>query len=261
MLSALILDIDGTLLDTNEAHVEAWVEAFAARDYRMPADRVRIEVGKGGDQLVPSVLGAEVANREGEELRRLGLSPAQCAMVGDTIYDAQACIGAGVVCLDVATGPVTARDLCAAGARGVRRNVAELLDQLDEALTLASPGPVPLTWELLERLMRSALDAAREGLASGEAPIGAGLATTLEPCVMCTGATMETAVDTVAFGVRAPGDSEPSRVRPPQAPSTGMPPLVGGMLAEESRTLFETWLRERPNPEQKPYVEQLLALT
>jgi len=40
-----------------------------------------------------------------------------------------------------------------------------------------------------------------------------------------------------------------------------MPPLVGGMLAEESRTLFETWLRERPDPEQKPYLEQLLALT
>lgn len=69
MLSALILDIDGTLLDSNGAHVEAWVDALAAHGDRIPADRVRAEVGKGGDQLLPAILGEGVAEREGAALR------------------------------------------------------------------------------------------------------------------------------------------------------------------------------------------------
>jgi HAD superfamily hydrolase (TIGR01509 family) len=51
-----ILDIDGTLLYSNDAHANAWVEAFAERGYAIPFDEVRHRIGMGGDKLVPSLL-------------------------------------------------------------------------------------------------------------------------------------------------------------------------------------------------------------
>jgi len=68
-LEAVIFDVDGTLVDTNEAHVAAWVESFAACGYQVPADRVRVEVGKGGDQLVPSIVGEASDRADGDALR------------------------------------------------------------------------------------------------------------------------------------------------------------------------------------------------
>jgi HAD superfamily hydrolase (TIGR01509 family) len=71
MLRAVIFDIDGTLVDTNAAHVEAWREAFAAHGYNIPRERILPEVGKGGDQLVPALLGKDGDRRDGEAVRRL----------------------------------------------------------------------------------------------------------------------------------------------------------------------------------------------
>jgi phosphoglycolate phosphatase-like HAD superfamily hydrolase/tRNA(Arg) A34 adenosine deaminase TadA len=392
-LDGMIFDIDGTLIDTNPSHVEAWVRAFDDLDYRVPHDRVEREIGKGGDQLVPSVLGNEAERRHGEALREaqrreflriagsrrfavfprvpelfgalaqrgirtalatssneehlrgtlasagidlpvladelvtkddaeaskpapdlvvaaaaaLGLSPAQCAMVGDTVYDAEACVGAGVVCLGVLSGGATEKDLLAAGARAVWRDTGHLYGDLDRALDIASPGPGRLDGQAVERLMEEALEVAREGLAQGEVPIGAVLArsdgtvlgrgfnelcrtgdrtahaemvafaraardmangtgdlvlvSTLEPCVMCTGAAMQTSVDTIVYGLKAPPDAGTGRVSPPRSPDTRMPRIVGDVLAAESRALLEEWLRVNGNGEQRPYVEELLRET
>jgi HAD superfamily hydrolase (TIGR01509 family) len=65
----VIFDLDGTLLDTNAAHVEAWVQGFAAHGFAVPAERVRPEVGKGGDKLLPAVLGEEVERAQGDAIR------------------------------------------------------------------------------------------------------------------------------------------------------------------------------------------------
>jgi tRNA(adenine34) deaminase len=100
--------------------------------------------------------------------------------------------------------------------------------------------------------------------ANGAIPPGARdviLVSTLEPCVMCTGAAMETAVDTIVYGLEAPADSGSTRVRPPDGPDSQMPRIVGGVLRDESRALFEEWLRVNGNAEQRPYVELLLAGT
>ena len=226
-MRAMIFDIDGTLVDTNPAHVEAWRRAFRRLGYDVPVERILPEIGKGGDKLVPSVLGDEAEERSGEALRRaqkdeflrlasqqrfrvfpgaaevfpelrrrgvrtalatssddkhldatlasagidfrkladevitrsdaesskpapdlvvaaveaLKLPPAQCALVGDTIYDGIACQGAGVAFLGVLSGGTSEAALLQAGARAVWRDVGHLLADLDRALELASLAP------------------------------------------------------------------------------------------------------------------------
>jgi phosphoglycolate phosphatase-like HAD superfamily hydrolase len=223
-IHAMIFDIDGTLIDTNPAHVEAWRRAFQLHGFDVPAERIAVEIGKGGDKLIPSVLGHEVEEREGEALRKdqkaeflgiakrerfrvfpgakeifpalrqrgirtalatssdekhleatiasagvdfrrladvvvsrspsdaskpspdlvlaavdeLALQPSRCALVGDTVYDGQACQAAGVVFLGVLTGPAYEAELLEAGASAVWQDLAHLLSGLDRALEVAS---------------------------------------------------------------------------------------------------------------------------
>ncbi len=220
----IIFDIDGTLVDTNPTHVEAWRRAFKSLGYDVPVDRIEVEIGKGGDLLVPAILGDEAEQRHGKALRKaqkeeflklaqeqrfpvfpcgldlmknlsqrkirtalatssdekhlqatsdsagidlthladylvtndeaesskpapdlviaacdkLQLAPAECAMVGDTIYDAQACQAAGVVFLGVESGGTGAETLLAAGAVGVWRDTGHLYSDLDYALERAA---------------------------------------------------------------------------------------------------------------------------
>ena len=393
-LDGITLDLDGTLVDTNEMHVRAWRAAFESRGYKIAEDRIRVEVGKGGDKLVPDILGEEADHRDGDHLReqqpkefeklakaggikpfakakelldalrkrnlrtalvtssnekhletiekysklqvrrlvdqvitsddaknskpasdpltaacrKLKLSPAQCASIGDTIYDATSARSAGVVCIGLLTGYNSAEQMRSAGARITYRDIAELHDQLDDALDRASPGESHLTQDAMESLMRQALDMAREAMQSGEAPIACLLArgdgttivakahneqnatqnkaahaeivafadaagkvpldardlilvSTLEPCVMCTGAAMISSVDTILFALRAPADAGSQRVQCPASPESQMPRIVGDVLADESRKLFEEFLKTNPRDDQRRFVEQLLRTT
>jgi phosphoglycolate phosphatase-like HAD superfamily hydrolase len=52
-LQGILLDIDGTLVLSNDAHARAWVDAFAEYGYEVPFERVRPLIGMGGDRLVP----------------------------------------------------------------------------------------------------------------------------------------------------------------------------------------------------------------
>jgi HAD superfamily hydrolase (TIGR01509 family) len=58
-VAAVILDVDGTLIDSNDAHARAWVDAFAAHGITVPYDLVRRAIGMGGDKLMPAVSGIE----------------------------------------------------------------------------------------------------------------------------------------------------------------------------------------------------------
>jgi len=58
-IAAALLDLDGTLVDSNEFHVQAWHEAFAAEGHDLAPDTIRRQVGKGADQLIPSLLPGE----------------------------------------------------------------------------------------------------------------------------------------------------------------------------------------------------------
>ena len=72
--AAVILDVDGTLVDSNDAHAHAWVEAFAEHGIAVAFDNVRRSIGMGGDKLMPKVsgmeedsaLGTEISSRRGE---------------------------------------------------------------------------------------------------------------------------------------------------------------------------------------------------
>jgi HAD superfamily hydrolase (TIGR01509 family) len=67
--TAAILDIDGTLVDTNYHHAVAWFRAFRQHGHVVPVWRIHRHMGMGGDQLVASLLSPEVEESEGEDIR------------------------------------------------------------------------------------------------------------------------------------------------------------------------------------------------
>jgi HAD superfamily hydrolase (TIGR01549 family) len=69
MPPAAILDIDGTLVDTNYHHAIAWYRAFRRHGIVVPVWRIHRHIGMGGDQLVGAVAGDEVEKRLGDAVR------------------------------------------------------------------------------------------------------------------------------------------------------------------------------------------------
>jgi HAD superfamily hydrolase (TIGR01549 family) len=66
---AAILDVDGTLVDTNYHHALAWSRAFRGHGIVLPLWRLHRHVGMGGDKYVAAVAGEDVERRLGDELR------------------------------------------------------------------------------------------------------------------------------------------------------------------------------------------------
>jgi HAD superfamily hydrolase (TIGR01509 family) len=68
-LTSVFFDIDGTLVDSNDAHARAWVDTFAERGMRVAFDRVRPLIGMGGDKLLCALdLGIEIDGDAGAAL-------------------------------------------------------------------------------------------------------------------------------------------------------------------------------------------------
>jgi phosphoglycolate phosphatase-like HAD superfamily hydrolase len=66
---AAIIDVDGTLVDSNYQHVLAWGEAFRASDVFVPNWVIHRHVGMGGDQFVAAVAGDDVDREKGDRIR------------------------------------------------------------------------------------------------------------------------------------------------------------------------------------------------
>jgi HAD superfamily hydrolase (TIGR01509 family) len=64
-----ILDIDGTLVDTNYQHTIAWYRAFRQNEVILPLWRIHRHIGMGGDQLVGALAGEQVENEKGDDIR------------------------------------------------------------------------------------------------------------------------------------------------------------------------------------------------
>jgi beta-phosphoglucomutase-like phosphatase (HAD superfamily) len=67
---AVLLDVDGTLVDSNDAHARAWVKAIASAGYPVTFERVRSLVGMGGDRLLPELTGLSTDSEEGRAIVR-----------------------------------------------------------------------------------------------------------------------------------------------------------------------------------------------
>jgi HAD superfamily hydrolase (TIGR01509 family) len=66
---AAILDVDGTLVDTNYHHAIAWYRAFRQHDKLVPIWRIHRHIGMGGDQLVAALAGEDWDEEHGEDVR------------------------------------------------------------------------------------------------------------------------------------------------------------------------------------------------
>lgn len=210
MADTVILDVDGTLVDSNYHHAVAWYRAFRRHDVTVPLWHLHRAIGMGGDQLVAHVSSQEIEDAYGDDLRsehseefdRLidevapfaetdqllrglrdqGLKivlatsggskhaehfldlidgrsyaddvitsseveaskPApdlvelalerehtgDAVLVGDSVWDGQAGVRAGVPFLAVRTGGFSADELTEAGARFVAHDLTELLDHV-----------------------------------------------------------------------------------------------------------------------------------
>jgi HAD superfamily hydrolase (TIGR01509 family) len=69
MPRAAILDIDGTLVDTNYQHALAWYRAFRQSGFVLPVWKIHRAIGMGGDQLVGHLIGEERDEELGDDIR------------------------------------------------------------------------------------------------------------------------------------------------------------------------------------------------
>ncbi|HEX4466559.1 MAG TPA: HAD family hydrolase [Solirubrobacteraceae bacterium] len=68
-MAVAILDIDGTLVDTNYQHAIAWFRAFRRYEMTLPIWRIHRHIGMGGDQLVPALAGDDFESEHGDDVR------------------------------------------------------------------------------------------------------------------------------------------------------------------------------------------------
>ena len=138
---AALLDVDGTLVDSNDAHARAWVRALAELGHDVAYERVRALIGKGGDKLLPETIGVESDSREGKSitarrsalfeaaaLRSAGCDPSEAIMLGDTPYDVEAATRAGVAAVALRCGGWS--DDALAGAAAIYDDPRDLLAHL-----------------------------------------------------------------------------------------------------------------------------------
>ncbi|MCU1635576.1 MAG: family hydrolase [Cryobacterium sp.] len=213
--AAVLFDIDGTLIDSNYLHVEAWGRTFDALGVPVDTWRIHRAIGMDGSKLLPALVGEDDAKRlkpdakrlhsaylaetvsrlrpfrrarellrtlaardvqvvlatsaPQEELERLlvaldcedavahvtsaedvesakpdpdiitvalakaGVPAGHAVMVGDAVWDIEACARAGVRCVAVLTGGTGTRELEEAGAVAIYDDVAGILAGLDES--------------------------------------------------------------------------------------------------------------------------------
>jgi HAD superfamily hydrolase (TIGR01509 family) len=67
-IRGVIFDVDGTLIDSNDGHARAWVDALAEFGHEVTYERVRPLIGMGGDKVLPELTGLRDESDEGKEI-------------------------------------------------------------------------------------------------------------------------------------------------------------------------------------------------
>jgi phosphoglycolate phosphatase-like HAD superfamily hydrolase len=149
MPPAAILDIDGTLVDTNYHHAIAWYRAFRQHDIILPVWRIHRHIGMGGDQLVGAVAGDHVEERHGDSIRG-AQDDEYSKLIGETapfegaaqllrtlkqrghrLVLASSAKRAGIPAVAILTGGFSEQELRDAGAVAVFESVEALSQHLD----------------------------------------------------------------------------------------------------------------------------------
>ena len=125
--NAVLFDIDGTLVDSNDGHAHAWVKAFVEADIHVEFHNVRCAIGMGGDKLMPAVAGIEEDSPVGRRIshRRSEIFKAEYLPNLRAFRDAGALVAA-----------VQRRGLNAVAASSAKRDELEALLRIAGALSL-----------------------------------------------------------------------------------------------------------------------------
>ncbi len=164
MSHVAILDIDGTLVDTNYHHAIAWHRALRQHDVTVPVWRVHRHIGMGGDKLVAAVAGDEVEKELGDDIR-----DAEKALYMAMIEEVQPFEGARDLIMDL-----NERTKVVLASSAKPEEVDHYLDQL-EARDLVAAWTTAADVEATKPepdLVQAALDAvgADEGILIGDTP-------------------------------------------------------------------------------------------
>jgi HAD superfamily hydrolase (TIGR01509 family) len=96
MPTTVIIDIDGTLVDTNYQHALAWYRAFRAHGHTVQTWQAHRHIGMGGDQLVEALIGEEAAAERGDAIREF-----EAEAYAEMIDEVQPLQGAGELLADL----------------------------------------------------------------------------------------------------------------------------------------------------------------
>jgi HAD superfamily hydrolase (TIGR01509 family) len=95
-MGTAVLDIDGTLVDTNYHHAVAWYRAFRQHGFVLPLWRIHRHIGMGGDQLVAALAGEGFEREQGDDVRA-----AEAVLYGELIGEVEPLPGARAVLEDL----------------------------------------------------------------------------------------------------------------------------------------------------------------
>ena len=146
-LKAILFDLDGTLVDSNDIHVEAWREAFRIAGFNVSHPRIQREIGKGGDLLVPSVLGPDLERAYGDAIRKSRSEVFAQSMKGQSLRFFPGALAALALCRKhgyrtaIATS-ASPEDLELIG-KATRTTIADLVDAVTNADDAGTSKPAP----------------------------------------------------------------------------------------------------------------------
>jgi HAD superfamily hydrolase (TIGR01509 family) len=162
--SAALLDVDGTLVDTNYHHAVAWYRALRQHDAVIPIWKIHRHIGMGGDQLVAAVAGDEVEEEHGDDIRE-----AEKALYMAMIEEVEPLAGARDLILDVGKRADSVMLASSAKAEEVEHYV-DLLDarELADWTTSADVEATKPAPDLVETAMEKA--GADEAILIGDTP-------------------------------------------------------------------------------------------
>lgn len=167
-LRAALLDIDGTLLDSNDAHARAWVDAFAEAGRAVPFGAIRPLIGKGGDKLMREVsdldpdgeAGARVGDRCSEIFLRRYLATCTPFPQARVLLERMQTAGLDLVVVTAAEGEELDGLLEAAGVR-------DLIDEATSSSDVERSKPDP---DIVRAALKKGGYAAGEALMLGDTP-------------------------------------------------------------------------------------------